>query len=149
MVQKRKTDAPDPLTEDDLDIFEELEGDGKKAADETPASLEEDLSERDEPSPDEAMHAHDAVQPETKAARNLADELSALAPDVPVNVVAVIGKVKTNVGLLMKYRIGQVIDLARPPGETVDVVANGRLIARGELVEMEVKMGIRILKMVR
>lgn len=86
---------------------------------------------------------------QTAADRNFAEELVALCPDVPVNLVAVIGKTHTNVGELIKYRIGQVIDLGRAPGETVDLVANGRLIARGELVEMEGKMAVRILKMVK
>lgn len=84
-----------------------------------------------------------------EAGAKFADELAALSPDVPVNLVAVIGKTRTNVGELIKYRIGQVIDLGRTPGETVDLVANGRLIARGELVEMEGKMAVRILKMVK
>lgn len=84
-----------------------------------------------------------------EAGARFSDGLAALSPDVPVNLVAVIGKTRTNVSELIKYRIGQVIDLGRTPGETVDMVANGRLIARGELVEMEGKMAVRILKMVK
>lgn len=84
-----------------------------------------------------------------KAAASLADELMDLSPDIPINLVAVIGKTTISIAELVKYRVGQTIDLKRAPGETVDLVANGRLIARGELVEMDGKMGVRILKMVR
>ncbi|HPM41966.1 MAG TPA: FliM/FliN family flagellar motor switch protein [bacterium] len=90
-----------------------------------------------------------APEPEGDSSADLSDEISGLAPDVPVNLVAVVGKTTTSVGDLIKVRLGQVIDLGRPPGETVDLVANGRLIARGELVEMDGKLGVRILKMVR
>lgn len=76
-------------------------------------------------------------------------ELAKLAPDMPVNLVAVIGKTTTSVAELLRFKMGHVIDLARPPSETVDIVANGKLIARGELVEMDGKLGARILKLVR
>jgi len=72
-----------------------------------------------------------------------------LAPDVPVQVIAVIGKRGVTLKELMELRQGQVIDLKRPPNETVDIVVNGKLFARGELVEIEGKMGVRIIKLAR
>ncbi len=107
---------------------------------EDPAGHPEDLEE--EPPISEEIS-------EEPASVVLADELMKLAPDIPVNIVAVIGKTMSNIGDVVKYRPGHVIDLARPPSETVDLVANGKLIARGELVDMDGKLGVRILKLLR
>lgn len=167
MKKGKDISSEDTQVTEDFEAFEEWE----KASPEGPAAEEAAPPPHEEPiipegeeefpgleEPPEAPQATErkpgaraaASEPGAPAAaRSLADELAELAPDVPVNLVAVIGKTTTNVGDLIKYRIGQVIDLGRAPGETVDVVANGRLIARGELVDMDGKMGVRVLKMVR
>ncbi len=72
-----------------------------------------------------------------------------LAPDVPVQVIAVMGKRGITMKELMELRMGQVIDLKRPPNETVDIVVSGKLFARGELVEIDGKLGVKILKLVK
>jgi flagellar motor switch protein FliM len=147
--------SQDMLGGQDFEAFEEMEEDGSlpAAVHDTPANIPTEdpvMGENDEmPGMDEPERAQVQNSTGETAARTFADELARLAPDVPVNLVAVIGKMTTDVGALIKYRVGEVIDLGRTPGETVDLVANGRLIARGELVEMEGKMGVRILKMVR
>lgn len=142
----------------DFEAFEELEEDVPQSpsaedmpSDEEPIAPEgtgDDLGFGEAEEEIATAHQVHAVG-EAKAPPTFADEIAELSPDIPVNLVAVIGRTTTNVGELMKCRIGQVIDLGRPPGETVDIVVNGRLIARGELVEMEGKMGVRIIKMVR
>ncbi len=88
------------------------------------------------------------TMPQTPPAKFDAAALD-LAPDVPVQVIAVIGKRGVTLKELMELRQGQVIDLKRPPNETVDVVVNGKLFARGELVEIDGKMGVRIIKLSR
>lgn len=161
----------DPTSEknaldDDLDVFEEFEAGGgpdevtahgkshapepgpQEGEEEFPGFEEAETTARAAERVTAAAGAR-AEGPAETAARTLADELAELAPDVPVNLVAVVGKTQTTVGELIRCRVGQVIDLGRPPGETVDLIANGRMIARGELVEMDGKMGVRILKMVR
>jgi len=162
MAKKVKKGQEDTQVED-LDAFEEWE-----AGEEPEDVLEEELPEEEpaEEIAEEEMDFSDLeAAPEEKPKRakskagppreeevseeEFADSLMDLAPDVPINLVAVIGKTQSNVSDLMKTRIGSVIDLGRPPGETVDLVANGRLIARGELVEMDGQLGVRILKMVK
>ena len=150
-MTRRKDPASDEtqLT-DELDVFEEFEANegaeeptdgGRRAPAAAPVDEGPELPAEEE---------IPAVLPrEEPPARTLADELAELAPDVPIQLVAVVGRATTNVGDLIAVRAGQVIDLGRTPGETVDLVANGRLVARGELVEMDGKMGVRILKMVR
>jgi flagellar motor switch protein FliN/FliY len=156
---------------DDIDIFEELESKDAEG-DELPQSIVETaddegaeipaIEEKDDEafedfeegnvslggdveSEDDAEYMSD----EEPKAKGLARELVNLAPDVPVNLAAVIGKTTMSLAELMKYRVGETIDLGRPPNETVDLVANGKLIARGELVEIDGKLGVKICKMVR
>ena len=71
------------------------------------------------------------------------------AVDISVNVTAVIGRTNITVRDLLEYKTGTVVDLHRSPGETVDMMAGGKLIARGELVDLDGRMGVKILKMLR
>lgn len=161
MKKRRKPVSEETVVNEEMEAFEEWEGEGEEElgpeeppSEAQPVAEEEELElpefEEEAAGGEEEVTARKRAAPKAKGAPGpIAEELAELAPDVPVSLVAVIGKTTTNVGELIKYRMGQVIDLARPPGETVDIVANGRLIARGELVEMDGKLGVRILKMVR
>jgi type III secretion system YscQ/HrcQ family protein len=166
MTGKKDSEHDDTQIED-LEVFEEWEA-GEEAApqevspqdefSEADVSMSDDLSysELEMPQQEEASKSvpERAERPAPpvaapQAEEDFSDALLELAPDVPANLVAVIGKKTTSVGELMKMKIGHVIDLGRPPGETVDLVVNGRLIARGELVDIDGQLGVRILKMVK
>jgi type III secretion system YscQ/HrcQ family protein len=69
-----------------------------------------------------------------------------LTADIPIQIVAVLGKKSVTVKDIVSLRMGQVIELNRLPNEAIDLVANGKLIAKGELVEIDGRLGIRILK---
>lgn len=163
-MKKAKDKVPDDtIIVEDIAAFEEWEkkeGGKGNPPKEKLKPAEEDFGADDgfdglgepelEPVPANTGSAGAAVKEDQKTmASSLADELVELSPDIPINLVAVIGKTTISISELIKYRVGQTIDLKRAPGETVDLVANGRLIARGELVEMDGKMGVKILKMMR
>ena len=97
----------------------------------------------------EALPKDAAPVPEEKTEVNLEAEPAELSQDVPVKLVAVLGKKSLSLKDLLQIKQGQVIDLERPPSEVVDLVANGRLVGRGELVEIDGKLGVRILKMLK
>ena len=44
-------------------------------------------------------------------------------------------------------KIGQIIDLHRVVGEPIDLSVNGKVVARGELVEIDGNLGVRVLSM--
>lgn len=69
-----------------------------------------------------------------------------LTADIPIQLAAVLGKKQMNVRDLITLRMGQVVELNRLPNEAIDLVANGKLVAKGELVEIEGRLGVRILK---
>lgn len=69
-----------------------------------------------------------------------------LTADIPVQVVAVLGKRNVTVKEIVGMKMGQVLELNRLPNEAIDLVANGKLIAKGELVEIDGRLGVRVLK---
>jgi flagellar motor switch protein FliN/FliY len=67
-----------------------------------------------------------------------------LAPvfDVPVNISAVLGKAHMSVAQLLKLNRGSVLELDRKVGEAIDIFVNNRLVARGEVVVVEDRLGV-------
>lgn len=57
--------------------------------------------------------------------------------DVPVKITAVVGDVKMPVRELVKLGRGAVVSLNKKLGSAIDIYANGRLIARGEITIIE------------
>ncbi len=70
-----------------------------------------------------------------------ASDLEALF-DVPVKVSAVLGRARMDVGQLLKLGPGAVLELDRKVGEAIDIYVNNRLVARGEVVLVEDKLGV-------
>ena len=62
--------------------------------------------------------------------------------DIPVEVSAVLGRAVMPVSQLLKLGRGAVLKLDRKVGEPVDVFVNDRLVARGEVVIVENRIGI-------
>jgi flagellar motor switch protein FliN len=84
--------------------------------------------------------------PSSPAATGVEGRAVGITADVPVQVVAVLGKKATTVKEILTLKKGQIIELNRFPNEAVDLVANGKLMAKGELVEIDGKLGVRIIK---
>lgn len=80
---------------------------------------------------------------------DLVAEGVAVASDLPVQLTCVLGSKKFSLKELMEFQTGKVINLERAPNEIVDLVANGKMVARGELVEIDGKLGVRIIKMTK
>ncbi len=69
--------------------------------------------------------------------------------DVPVNVSAVLGKSSMEVSKLLKLGRGMVVELDRKIGEAIDIYVNDRLVARGEVVLVEDRLGITMTEIVK
>jgi flagellar motor switch protein FliM len=50
---------------------------------------------------------------------------------------------------VIRLRAGQIIELGRSPADPVDLVVAGKLLAKGELVEIEGSLGVKILSLVK
>ena len=69
--------------------------------------------------------------------------------DVPVQVSAVLGRSKMDVGELLKLGPGTVLELDRRVGEAIDIFVNNRLVARGEVVLVEDKLGVTMTEIIK
>ena len=69
--------------------------------------------------------------------------------DVTVNVSAVLGKSTMEVSQLLKLGRGTVVELDRKIGEAIDIYVNDRLVARGEVVLVEDRLGITMTEIVK
>ena len=77
-----------------------------------------------------------------------ASDLATVA-DVPVNVSAVLGRTHMNVASLMKLGPGTVLELDRKVGEAIDIYVNNRLVARGEIVIVEERLGVTMTEIIK
>jgi flagellar motor switch protein FliN len=85
---------------------------------------------------------------EDENAARIAADLEAVF-DVPVQVSAVLGRSKMDVGELLKLGPGTVLELDRRVGEAIDIYVNNRLVARGEVVLVEDKLGVTMTEIVK
>ena len=69
--------------------------------------------------------------------------------DVPVTVQAVLGKSTMEVSELLKLGRGAVVELDRKVGEAIDIYVNDRLVARGEVVLVEERLGITMTEIIK
>ena len=69
--------------------------------------------------------------------------------DVPVQVSAVLGRARMPVGNLLKLGPGAVLELDRKVGEAIDIYVNNRLVARGEVVLVEDKLGVTMTEIIK
>ncbi|MBI1210411.1 MAG: flagellar motor switch protein FliN [Alphaproteobacteria bacterium] len=81
-------------------------------------------------------------------AKRTAADLEAVF-DVPVNVSAILGKSTMEVSKLLKLSSGMVVELDRKIGEAIDIYVNDRLVARGEVVLVEDRLGITMTEIVK
>lgn len=68
--------------------------------------------------------------------------------DVPLGVSVELGRVRMPVRQLLALTAGSVIELAKLAGEPLDVLINGRPVARGEAVMVNEKFGVRLTEIV-
>jgi flagellar motor switch protein FliN/FliY len=88
-----------------------------------------------------------AAEPDGAVSRIAAD-LEAVF-DVPVQVSAVLGRARMEIGDLLKLGPGSVLELDRKVGEAIDIYVNNRLVARGEVVLVEEKLGVTMTEIIK
>lgn len=101
--------------------------------------------------PDLGRTAHDGDPGDTgtdATVQRTATELEAVF-DVPVHVSAVLGKTAMEVSDLLKLGRGTIVELDRKVGEAIDIFVNNRLVARGEVVLVEERLGITMTEIVK
>lgn len=69
--------------------------------------------------------------------------------DIPVQISAVLGKTTMQVNQLLKLGRGAVVELDRRVGEAIDIYVNNRLVARGEVVVVEDRLGVTMTEIIK
>jgi flagellar motor switch protein FliN len=94
-------------------------------------------------------HVEAPLQPEPEGPiTRIASDLEAVF-DVPVQVSAVLGRARMDIGDLLKLGPGTVLELDRKVGEAIDIYVNNRLVARGEVVLVEEKLGVTMTEIIK
>lgn len=69
--------------------------------------------------------------------------------DIPVLVQAVLGRTQMEVSNLLQLGPGSVIQLDRRVGEAIDIYVNSRLVARGEVVIVDDRLGVTMTEIIK
>ncbi len=69
--------------------------------------------------------------------------------DIPVQITVVLGKTSMQVNQLLKLGRGAVIELDKKVGEPIDIFVNNRLVARGEVVVVEERIGVTMTEIIK
>ena len=129
MAEDKPDSAPKKKTVSELSLNEiEEDAKSKSAAEETDDSWDDPADIPDKP--------------------RSAQDLEAVY-DIPVRVSAVLGKSSMQVNELLKLGRGAVVELDRKVGEAIDIYVNDRLVARGEVVVVDDRLGITMTEIIK
>ena len=116
-------------------------------SDETPVEEIEltDFSDAPAPAPEDTESedtdgAHDGQRSAT--------DLQAVF-EIPVNIQAVLGRTHMEVSELLKLDTGDIVELDRKVGEAIDIYVNDRLVARGEVVLVDDRLGVTMTEIIK
>lgn len=138
--------------EDDIEVTESADDDWASALEEqadTEAEVATATAEKDH-NPADALNIQkhemedlerNSLVPEKGSVEDV--KLDAIL-DIPVHISMEIGRTQISIRNLLKLNQGSVVELDRLAGEPMDVLVNGTLIARGEVVVVNEKFGLRL-----
>ncbi len=86
--------------------------------------------------------------PEAVAEDKTAAELQPVF-EVPVSISAVLGRASVSVAQLLQLSQGSVLELDRKVGEAIDIYVNNRLVARGEVVIVDERLGVTMTEIIK
>ncbi len=72
-----------------------------------------------------------------------------LIKDVPLEVTVELGRTSKSISDILEFAPGTIIELDKIAGEPIDVLVNGKFVAKGEVVVIEESFGVRIMEIVR
>ena len=121
-------------------MTEETQSSDETLADEWEAALEE---QEDGEGGGAAKAEFVELQADAAKSANSDIKLDAIL-DVPVTIAMEIGRTRINIHNLLQLNQGSVVELDRLAGEPMDVLVNGTLVAKGEVVVVNEKFGIRL-----
>jgi flagellar motor switch protein FliN len=105
------------------------------------------VTDKESPVHDEIEYAPlEGTEPAARGG-DAGEELGTLC-DVPVELAVEIGRTRMTIGETLALRPGSIVTLNRLAGEPVDLLVNGKPIARGEVVAIDEEFGLRLTEVV-
>ena len=89
-----------------------------------------------------------AVDPALEGEEKNASDLAPVF-DVPVSISAVLGRASMSVAQLLQLGNGSILELDRKVGEAIDIYVNNRLVARGEVVIVDDRLGVTMTEIIK
>ena len=72
-----------------------------------------------------------------------------LIMDVPLEVTVELGRTNKSISEILEFKPGTIVELNKATGSPIDVLVNGKLVARGEVVVIDENFGIRIVDIIK
>ena len=72
-----------------------------------------------------------------------------LIMDVPLEVTVELGRSTKSIKDILEFAPGTIVELNKIAGESVDVLVNGKFVAKGEVVVIEESFGVRIIEIIK
>ncbi len=69
--------------------------------------------------------------------------------DVPLEVTVELGRTKKSISEILDFTPGTIIELDKIAGEPIDVLVNGKFVAKGEVVVIEESFGVRVSEIIK
>lgn len=107
-----------------------------------------ELTPEEAPPADPAAEEAPSEEQGGNEGKKFATDLEAVF-DVPVKVSAILGKTNMEVCDLLKLGRGAIVELDRKVGEAIDIYVNNRLVARGEVVIVEERLGVTMTEIIK
>ncbi len=133
--------------DDEMTMEEAMEAEAAEAAAAAEAGETPDLAEAMDESVDGDEALLSAGDDDETTERNATD--LAAVYNIPVKVSAVLGRSSMQVSSLLKMGRGAVIELDRKVGEAIDIYVNNRLVARGEVVVVDERLGVTMTEIIK
>lgn len=115
---------------------------------EVPSSLDQEGEEVSASSRAEPVagggYQEEGMVPQSFMEAMVGDENIDLIRDIPVKITSIMGNARMKLKDLVELGQGSVVELDRVEGEPVDILANGKLVGRGEVVVVDEHFGIRV-----
>ena len=72
-----------------------------------------------------------------------------LIKDVPLEVTVELGRTTKSISDILEFAPGTIIELDKIAGEPIDILVNGKFVAKGEVVVIEESFGVRIMEIIK
>jgi len=77
------------------------------------------------------------------------DQNFKLLADIPVRLSVEVGSISKRLAEVLSYKQGEVIELDRQANELLDIMVNGMLVAKGEVVTIDGRFGVKIVELAK